>query len=363
MGQYGSTLGTMISERLILDPKLINGLPKTGNTKRKPKKKQPFLKEAVVGSTTKTVVFLGPIGTGKSTNMECLLNNSGGGQAGIVDGTTSVESESFLYTNEKGVTYTITLYDVFGFTGYEHRDLGRLRALQDCLVQKNGGTVSRILYCYKWGRMTEGEQKILEFVKNICTGAMKEIIHVIVTHAPKDYIDDEDSMEEFKRHFSFLIQQEIDLKNRFTFVNLIDPAEMKDQEASNELKERWETHRNKLLEVIVSSDKACLASDFKATSVYEDWWRLNCFLILFFTLGFFCLVLVILYQLSMNDANNLKRDKENIEEVLKAINQTAQDVQDKYKFWIGIGSAVDGVKGQVFNVVSGVGRLKRMVLG
>lgn len=360
MGQNGSTVGNMLFERLIFDPQAINGLPKKRTNKKIPKN-QPFLKEAVVESTTKTVVLLGPIGTGKSTNMQCLLNNSGGGCAGLVDGTTSVESQSFLYTDSQtGVTYNITLYDVFGFTGSEKKDLCRLRALQDCLIQKNAGTVSRIFYCYKWGRMTEGEAKILEFVKNICTGAMKEIIHVIVTHAPKDYLEDEESMEEFKRHFSFLIQQENDLDNRCTFVNLIDPTEMKDQESANYLKERWETHRNRLLEVIVSWDKACLASDFKATSVYEDWWRLNQSKIILFTFGFFCLVLAVLFHLSMSDVINLKRDKANIEEVLKAVNQTAQDVQDRYKFWIGLGSTVEGVTGRVVNVVGG---LKRTVLG
>eukprot|EP01040_Poterioochromonas_malhamensis_P017116 gene17116-19599_t len=333
----------------------------TKKTSKKVPKYEPFLQESVVESISKTVVFFGAIGSGKSTNMQCLRGNCNGGCSGLVDGTRSVESKSFWYTDGKTkATYNITLYDVFGFTGYEKEDICRLRALQESLIQKNAGTVSRIIYCYKWERMSEGRAKILEFVKNICTEEMKDMIHVIVTHAPGKYRDDEDSMEEFQRHFSFLIKNKNDLENRFTFVDLIDPAEMKNQESSNELKERWETHRNKLLEVIVSSDKACLASGFKATSDYEDWWRLNRSMILFFTLGFFCLVLAILYQLSMNDANNLKRDKENIEEVLKAVNQTAQDVQDKYKFWIGIGSTVDGVKGYVFNLGY---RLKRSIVG
>lgn len=35
------------------------------------------------------------------------------------------------------------------------------------------------------------------------------------------------------------------------------------------------THRNKLLEVIVSSDKVCFVNDFKATNALQDWVRLN----------------------------------------------------------------------------------------
>jgi len=99
---------------------------------------------------------------------------------------------------------------------------------------------------------------------------------VIVTHAPKDYFKDEDSRKEFQRRFSFLIQEEDDLKNRFTFVNLINPIEMENNsELTNYMRERWRTHRNKLLEVIVSSDKVCLVSDFKATTALQDWMRLN----------------------------------------------------------------------------------------
>mmetsp|Transcript_30656 Transcript_30656/g.33513 ORF Transcript_30656/g.33513 Transcript_30656/m.33513 type:complete len:361 (-) Transcript_30656:128-1210(-) len=350
MGQNVSTLGITISNHLMLNPQPIGDLSKKRRNKKAPKNR-PFLKEAVVGSKMKTILFLGPIGTGKSTNMQCLLGNSSGGEAGLVDGTTSVECDSFLYTNpQTGVTYNMSLFDVFGFTGYELQDLYRLMALQKVLVQKNGGTISRIFYCYKWGRMTKGEAKILEFVKNICTDAMKDIIHVIVTHAPKNYFDDEDSMEEFQRHFSFLIQKENDLKNRFTFVNLIDPDVMEDHpESANYMKEQWETHRNNLLEVVISSDKACLVSDFKGTTVFQDWLRLNRFKIIFFTLGFLCLVLAILYQLAINNTNSLKTDKATIIEELKAVNQTAQALQEKYKFWIAIGSTIEGAKEGLIN--------------
>ncbi len=124
--------------------------------------------------------------------------------------------------------------------------------------------------------MTEHEAMFLEFVKNVFTESMKDIIHVIVTHAPNDYFKDEDSRKEFQRRFSFLIQEEDDLKNRFTFVNLINPIEMENNsELTNYMRERWRTHRNKLLEVIVSSDKVCFVNDFKATNALQDWVRLN----------------------------------------------------------------------------------------
>ncbi len=306
--------------------------------------------EEVQNIIKRYVLFLGRHGVGKSNYSGCLRGKNKQGRSGLHEGTKELQHYSFLHGE-----YNITVFDSVGLTGVEDIDLQRFTTLQQALQDDEGGKISVIFFCTQWKRLTEVDKKAIEFVKNFCTKEMHALIHVLVTHASESWKEDRESVQELQRQFDFLLKVEGDFERRFSFVDLLPPQARFENcpEATEIVRNEWKDFRKKMLDIVETSQSACLTKKFKLTTELDDWLRLNRQKIYLYSLGFACLFIAILYMWAMQTSSQLESEKINAQKGQRAAQDQYEGLMNDYRFWINVGNAFGKVGSSIRNTFSG----------
>jgi hypothetical protein len=171
---------------------------------------------------------------------------------------------------------------------------------------------------------------------------MHALIHVLVTHASDNWKEDKESVQELQSQFDFLLKVEGDFERRFSFVDLLPPqARFENCPEANEIvRNEWINFRRKMLDIVESSQSACLTKKFKLTTELDDWFRLNRQMIYFYSLAFICLVIAILYMWAMRASTQLEKEKNNAQQGERVAQEQYEGIMNNYRFWINVGNTV-----------------------
>ena len=156
---------------------------------------------------SKVVLVVGKTGTGKSTIINLLFNNSFskdnlGKPCKIGNTSNSVTKKScVLYSPNNKILY----YDTMGFSDPDKGDFEIAMGIKDLIRTCHGG-VNSIIVVLKYGRMSKEERLILDIIKEIFDDRWKTNCIVVATHYDGRVNEDTQKVdEEIKVKFLHLV--------------------------------------------------------------------------------------------------------------------------------------------------------------
>lgn len=237
----------------------------------------------------RNAIIIGRTGVGKSGIYGCLIGILNFQTFGLRAGTEKTISKTIQDDD-----YTIHLVDTIGWSGNEKEDLELFKQLREEL-KDDSAKINRIFFVITAKRFTKVDQSIVDFLQRHSSPKMKDLIHVVVTHAPA-FEQTNDLMDLMKEKFSFLLKDpndEDEFKSKFTFVDLLDSRRFEQYpDTLGIVTNEWNTYRDHLLNIIKESSDDLSVRKFIHSSEVFTWMRLQSFAIVLSLLILIILVLI-----------------------------------------------------------------------
>eukprot|EP00981_Chlorochromonas_danica_P014395 scaffold7896_cov177-Ochromonas_danica.AAC.7 len=195
-----------------------------------------------------SVLSMGKIGTGKSSTIYCFAGRTLEGQAGWADG------NKFRRTNFTFGEGLLTISDAQGIRGNLKHDWPLLRYTISKLQPDQ--PIDMVILCLSIVRFNQEDESILYLLKEFTTPAFRNLIRVVITHAPERAVTEKDKAM-IGKELSFLgnSPEEV-LAEKVTFVDLISPLSFDEENVETQrlIGQKWAAAQERLTQQLLATD-------------------------------------------------------------------------------------------------------------
>lgn len=188
----------------------------------------------------RVVVFVGRMGSGKTTKFGCIQGKETLQKLGPLSDTKGITEAKFARSckiNGKVVVVTYKCYDVEGFTGNQVKDLAIMNNLMEAIC-KNLPEIHVIYYCLTAVRFFEEDEKIFALMRTFCGPELINRLKFIITFSPEKLVTDE--LRTQNRALLSRVTGRVISDDDIMYSNLVDPNQFEeDSDMHQSTMEYW----------------------------------------------------------------------------------------------------------------------------
>jgi len=204
--------------------------------------------QGVILEEDRSVVIIGPVGSGKTTFVGCLTEDYSRQRIGLDSQTLKARRVKFTkyYRRPSGTYYGInfTVYDTYGFIGDPFQDIFSLHRLIN-EISDAFPAVHAVIFCATAVRLHKSGESILSLISHLGGDALKSRLKFLVTNAPSRLVLDNNFLPATKARLERVTGFAIPEENILTS-DLIDPNQFSDDDPLKKATiDSWQRYQSK----------------------------------------------------------------------------------------------------------------------